>query len=130
MKKTLLFSLTLLAGGAAAAVAQEPPPPPAQQPMPPAQPPADASRTANRQFTGEVLSTDVANKSITVKASGLDASGQRVEKTMSLPVADAVASQLEMLKAGDKVTVLWRRDDAQQRDVIVAITKGEAPPQP
>jgi Cu/Ag efflux protein CusF len=118
-KKTLLLflSLSLALGAAVATMAQETTPPP-----------PDANKGAERQFVGEVLNTDLASKSITVKASGLDAKGERVEKTMTLPVADAIVSQLEMFKAGDKVTVLWRRDDASQRDLIVAITKGDAAP--
>jgi Cu/Ag efflux protein CusF len=90
-------------------------------------PPKEGAAQAQRQFTGEVVSADVAAKTLTVKASGLDSSGQQVEKTMGLAVADSAINQLEGLKAGDKVTVLWQRDDAAQKDVVVAINKATPP---
>ena len=51
------------------------------------------------------------------------ANGQRVEKTLAMAVADSAAPQLETLKPADKVTVLWQRDEAAQRDIVLAITK-------
>jgi len=113
MKKWLTFVTFALA--AAAVTAQET-----------TTPPKEGAAAQQRQFSGEVVTADVATKTLTVKATGLDASGQRVEKTLALAVADTVAPQLETLNAGDKVTVLWQRDEAAQRDVILGISK--APP--
>jgi hypothetical protein len=112
MKKWLPFVTLALA--AIAVSAQE------------ASPPKEGAAAQQRQFSGEVVTADVATKTLTVKATGLDASGQRVEKTLAMAVADQVAPQLETLAPGDKVTVLWQRDEAAQRDVIMAIAK--APP--
>jgi hypothetical protein len=120
MKKWLPFVTFALA--AAVVTAQETTPP-KQEPAPPKEGAAPAQQ---RQFSGEVVTADVATKTLTVKATGVDASGQRVEKTLALAVADNVAPQLETLMAGDKVTVLWQRDEAAQRDVILGISK--APP--
>jgi Cu/Ag efflux protein CusF len=78
-----------------------------------------------RQFAGEVVATDTTAKTLTVKTSVPDAKGDRSEKTMTLAVAEDVAAKLATLNAGDKVTVLWRRDEAQQRDVVVKLNKGE-----
>ncbi len=117
MKKWLPFVTFALAAAAVTAQETTPPPTPPKEGAAPAQ---------QRQFSGEVVTADVATKTLTVKATGVDASGQRVEKTLALAVADNVAPQLETLVAGDKVTVLWQRDEAAQRDVILGISK--APP--
>jgi hypothetical protein len=88
-----------------------------------ATPPREGAAAQQRQFSGEVVTADVATKMLTVKATGLDANGQRVEKTLAMAVADNAAPQLETLKPADKVTVLWQRDEAAQRDIVLAITK-------
>ncbi|HEY7513420.1 MAG TPA: hypothetical protein VIC87_03030 [Vicinamibacteria bacterium] len=100
----------------------------AQEATPPreANPPREGLKGNERQFAGEVVATDTTAKTLTVKTSVPDAKGDRSEKTMTLAVAEDVAPALATLTAGDKVTVLWRRDDAQQRDVVVKLNKGEA----
>ncbi len=100
----------------------------AQEATPPreANPPQEGMKGNERQFAGEVVATDTTAKTLTVKTSVPDAKGDRSEKTMTLAVAEDVAPKLATLTAGDKVTVLWRRDDAQQRDVVVKLNKGEA----
>ncbi len=93
-------------------------------------PPREGLTGAERQFAGEVVTTDTAAKTLTVKTSVADAKGEKSEKTMTLAVAEDVAPKLETLKTGDKVTVLWRRDEAQQRDVVIKVAKGEPVPPP
>jgi hypothetical protein len=88
-------------------------------------PPRDGTE---RKFAGEVVSTDTTNKTLTVKASGVDSKGEQVEKTVSMPVADSLVERLGTLTAGDKITVVWRKDDAQQKEVIIAFAKSEPPP--
>jgi hypothetical protein len=116
MKKTWLPFVTLLLA-AALASAQEPTPPP------------EGGGGGERQFAGEVVAVDAAAQTITVRASGTDANGEPVEKTLTLPVAESAAAQLESCEPGDKVTVLWRRDDAEQRDVVTAIAKAPGSPE-
>jgi hypothetical protein len=89
------------------------------------EPTTEATRTDERQFAGEVVAVDVAGKTLTVKASQVDTKGERVEKTMTLPVEEAALKQLESITTGDKVTVLWRKDQATQRDTVVKLLKGE-----
>jgi hypothetical protein len=93
-------------------------------------PPRDTQqqKATERQFAGEVVATDTTAKTLTVKTAVPDAKGDRSEKTLTLAVAEDVAPKLATLTAGDKVTVLWRRDEAQQRDVVVKLNKGEATP--
>jgi hypothetical protein len=120
MKKTLLLTLAsvlVLAGIASA-----------QEPAPPAPPAAPAAPGNARQFVGDVVATDLPTSTLTVKATGVDAKGDPVERTVTLAVEDALAPRLASLQAGDKVTVLWRRDEAKQRDVAVAIEKMPAAP--
>ena len=93
-------------------------------------PPREGKTGSDRQFTGEVVTTDATAKTLTVKTSVADAKGDRSEKTMTLAVAEDIAPKLETLKAGDKVTVLWRRDEIQQRDLVVKLNKGEPAPPP
>lgn len=118
MKKTVLLTLAsvLFVAGIAAA----------QEPAPPAAPPA-APESA-RQFVGDVVATDLPTSTLTVKAKGVDAKGDPVERTVTLAVEDALAPRLASLQTGDKVTVLWRRDEARQRDVALAIEKMPAAP--
>jgi hypothetical protein len=114
MKKTLLLTLAsvlFLAGFS-----------PAQEPAPP------AARGAERQFVGDVVAADVPTHTLTVKATGVDAKGDPVERTVTLAVEDALTPRLASLQSGDKVTVLWRRDEARQRDVAVAIERMPAAP--
>ena len=126
-----LFALMPFVLAASLATAQEQTTPPPAGPPPAAPPPAGLTGT-ERQFAGEIVTTDAAAKTLTVKTAVADAKGEKAEKTMTLAVADEVAPKLESLKTGDKVTVLWRRDEAQQRDVVVKVAKGEPvpPPQP
>jgi hypothetical protein len=100
----------------------------AQEATPPreANPPREGMKGNERQFAGEVVATDTTAKTLTVKTAVPDAKGDKSEKTMTLAVAEDATPTLATLSAGDKVTVLWRRDDAQQRDVIVKLHKGEA----
>jgi len=93
-------------------------------------PPREGTRSNEKQFAGEVVSTDTAAKTLTVKTAAPDAKGERVEKTMILAVADDVTPTLEILKAGDKVVVLWKRDDVQKKDVVIKVAKGEPAPPP
>jgi Cu/Ag efflux protein CusF len=96
----------------------------------PAAPKPDAKGT-ERQFAGEVVTADSAAKTLTVKTQIADANGARQEKTLVLGVSDEAASALPSLKTGDKVTVLWRRDDATQKDTVIKVVKTEpvqAPP--
>jgi hypothetical protein len=113
MKK--LFALLPLVLAASLASAQDTNPPRDTQ----------AQKGSERQFAGEVVATDTTAKTLTVKTSVPDAKGDRSEKTMTLAVAEEVAPTLATLNAGDKVTVLWRRDESQQRDVVVKLNKGE-----
>jgi hypothetical protein len=110
-----LFALLPLVLAASLASAQDTNPPRDTQ----------AQKGSERQFAGEVVATDTTAKTLTVKTSVPDAKGDRSEKTMTLAVAEDVAPKLATLNAGDKVTVLWRRDEAQQRDVVVKLNKGE-----
>jgi Cu/Ag efflux protein CusF len=100
----------------------------AQETTPPREgnPPREGIKGNERQFAGEVVATDTTAKTLTVKTAVPDAKGDRSEKTMTLAVAEEAAPTLATLSAGDKVSVLWRRDDAQQRDVVVKLQKGEA----
>ena len=91
-----------------------------------ATPPREGMKGNERQFAGEVVATDTTAKTLTVKTAVPDAKGDKSEKTMTLAVAEDATPTLATLSAGDKVTVLWRRDDAQQRDVVVKLHKGEA----
>jgi hypothetical protein len=88
-------------------------------------PPLDGTE---RKFAGEVVSTDTTNKTLTVKASGVDSKGEPVEKTVTLSVADNLVERLGTLTAGDKIMVVWRKDDAQQKEVIIAFAKSEPGP--
>ena len=115
MKKTLLFAIVPFLFGVSAGQAQDAAPP-------------TAARSADRQFVGDVISTDVPGNSLTVKAMAVDAQGNSVERTLTLAVDEALSPRLATLKAGDKVTVLWRRDEAQKRDVVVALEKTAPPP--
>jgi hypothetical protein len=110
-----LFALLPLVLAASLASAQDTNPPRDSQ----------AQKGSERQFAGEVVATDTTAKTLTVKTSVPDAKGDRSEKTMTLAVADDVAPKLASLAAGDKVTVLWRRDEAQQKDIVVKLNKGE-----
>jgi hypothetical protein len=114
MKKTLLLTLASVLFLARISAAQEPAPPAAPQNA--------------RQFVGDVVATDLPTSTLTVKATGVDAKGEPVERTVTLAVEDAIAPRLASLQTGDKVTVLWRRDEAKQRDVAVAIEKMPAAP--
>lgn len=89
-------------------------------------PKSEEARAAERQFVGEVVAVDVAGKTLTVKASQLDAKGEKVEKTLTLPVDEPALKQLASIASGDKVTVLWRKDQASQRDTIVKVAKSDA----
>ena len=66
MKKFLPFVTFALAAMAVSA----------QETAPPKE---GAAAAQQRQFAGEVVTADVATKTLTVKATGLDANGQRVE---------------------------------------------------
>ncbi|HJS60012.1 MAG TPA: hypothetical protein VKA01_18030 [Vicinamibacteria bacterium] len=89
-------------------------------------PAPEETRSSERQFVGEVVAVDVQGKTLTVKASQVDAKGENVEKTMTLPVEEPALKQLESITTGDKVTVLWRKDAASQRDTVINVAKGEA----
>src|SRR5262245_66652761 len=78
-----------------------------------------------RQFAGEVVTADAAARTLTVKTTIAAATGEPQEKTLVLGVSEEAAPALQALKAGDKVTVLWRRDDATQKDVVVRVVKTE-----
>jgi hypothetical protein len=114
-KMTLLFAFVPFLLGASAGGAQDAAAPP-------------APRAADRQFVGDVVSTDVPGNNLTVKAVAVDAQGNSVERTLTLAVDEALSARLATLKAGDKVTVLWRRDEARQRDLVVALEKAAPPP--
>src|SRR5262245_19912921 len=73
MKKLLLATLLLVA-----------PIVRAQDPAP-AAPALDGTE---RKFAGQIVSTDVPAKTMTVKPSGVDSKGETVEKTLTLAVAD------------------------------------------
>jgi hypothetical protein len=81
-----------------------------------------------RKFAGEVVSTDVPSKTLTVKASGVDTKGETVEKTVTLAVADNLTERLGALNAGDKLTVVWRKDNGTQKDTVIAFAKSDAAP--
>jgi Cu/Ag efflux protein CusF len=115
MKKNWLPIAFVIA--AAVATAQETTPPP------------EGSKSGQRQFAGEVVTADSASKMLTVKAQAVDQSGQRAEKTLALAVAESAVPQLGTLKPGDKVNVLWQRDEMEKRDVVITITKAPAPPE-
>jgi Cu/Ag efflux protein CusF len=87
---------------------------------------ASEKQADERRFVGEVVAVDVSGKTLTIKASQIDAKGERVEKTMTLPVEEPAVKQLESITTGDKVTVLWHKDEASQRDTVVKVSKGES----
>lgn len=118
MKKRLLSFVPFLL--ASLASAQEPTTGPAATTQ------TAAEARPERQFVGEVVAVDVEGKTLTVKASQPDAKGERIEKTMTLPVEENAFAQLQSLGAGDKVTVLWRKDEASQRDTVVKLVKRDA----
>jgi len=129
MKKLLLATLLLVAPmvraqDPAPAAPQDPAPAPPQNPAP-AAPALDGSE---RKFTGEIVSTDAPAKTMTVKASGVDSKGETVEKTLTLAVADNLVERLGTLNAGDKLTVVWKKDDATQKETVVAFAKATEPP--
>src|SRR5262249_5388851 len=113
MKKLLLATLLLVA-----------PIVRAQDPAP-AAPALDGTE---RKFAGEIVSTDVPAKTMTVKASGVDSRRETVEKTLTLGVADNLVDRLGTLNAGDKLMVVWKKDDATQKEVVVAFAKATEPP--
>ena len=88
-------------------------------------PATEETRSSERQFVGEVVAVDVQGKTLTVKASQVDAKGEKVDKTMTLPVEEPALKQLESITTGDKVTVLWHKDAASQRDTVIKVAKGE-----
>ena len=118
MKK--LFALLPFVLAAAVVSAQDPNPPAAQQPKEP-------MKSAERQVAGEVVSADATAKTITFKTTAPDAAGDRSEKTVTMAVSDIAAANLSSLKSGDKVTVSFRRDEAQQKDMVTKISKGSGP---
>ena len=113
MKKLLPLAMLLLVGPLARA--QETTPPPALD-------------GTERKFMGEIVSTDVPAKTMTVKASGVDAKGETVEKTLTLAVAESLVDRLGALSTGDKLTVVWKKDDATQKETVVAFAKSTEPP--
>lgn len=92
------------------------------------EPIAPIRQGSERQFVGDVVATDVPANTITVRATGVDAKGDPVDRTLTLSVDENLATRLASLKSGDKVTVLWRRDDANKRDLVVAIERMAPPP--
>jgi Cu/Ag efflux protein CusF len=92
-------------------------------------PPREGSRAAQRQFAGEVVAADLTSKMLTVKAHAVDPNGERTEKTLAMAVAESAVPQLGTLKPGDKVNVLWQRDEAERRDMVITISKAPAPPE-
>ena len=115
-----LFALLPFVLAAAVVSAQDANPPAAQQPK-------EGMKSADRQVAGEVVSTDATAKTITFKTMAPDATGDRSEKTVTMAVSDTVAVSLANLKSGDKVTVSFRRDEAQQKDLVTKISKGSGP---
>jgi hypothetical protein len=130
MKKLLLAALLLVAPVVRAQdPAPAPPPPAAQDPAPAAPAPAaPALDGTERKFAGEIVSTDVPAKTMTVKASGVDSKGETVEKTLTLAVAESLVDRLGTLNSGDKLTVVWKKDDATQKETVVAFAKATEPP--
>jgi hypothetical protein len=118
-----LFPLLALVLAAPLAGAQQDPAS-AQEPRPP----DEGARAKERQFTGQVITTDVDSKALTVKVSAVDPKGERLEKTLTLKVAEGAMPQLATLQAGDGVTVLWRTDEAQGNVAIALVKAGAGPP--
>jgi Cu/Ag efflux protein CusF len=115
-----LFALLPFVLAAAVVSAQDPNPPSAQQPK-------EGVKSAERQIAGEVVSADATAKTITFKTMAPDATGDRSEKTLTMAVSETAAANLASLKSGDKVTVSYRRDEAQQKDMVTKISKGSSP---
>src|SRR5262252_95694 len=96
MKK--LFALLPFVLAAAVVSAQDPNPPAAGQQ------PKEGMKSGERMVAGEVVSTD--------------ATGDRSEKTVTMAVSESIATNLANLKSGDKVMVSFRRDEANQKDLV------------
>jgi Cu/Ag efflux protein CusF len=119
MKK--LFALLPFVLAAAVVSAQDPNPPAAGQQ------PKEGMKSGERMVAGEVVSTDATAKTITFKTMAPDATGDRSEKTVTMAVSESIATNLANLKSGDKVTVSFRRDEVNQKDLVTKISKGSAP---
>jgi Cu/Ag efflux protein CusF len=78
---------------------------------------AQAQGEKSHDVTGEVVKTDAAAKTITLKAEGKD---------MTLAVEGDAATQLKDFKAGDRVTVSCRDDASGAHKAITKIVKAKA----
>jgi hypothetical protein len=69
------------------------------------------------EVMGQVVKTDAAAKTITLKAG---------EKEMTLPVEGDAVAQLKEVKAGDKVTASCRDDSSGAHKAVTKIVKAKA----
>lgn len=116
--KKLGLALAALVASAGLASAQEPAEK-ATDGAPAAQ--APATRTVTHKVQAEVVSTDVAKKTITVKVDG-------AEKTE--PVGPLAMFRLKKLKAGDKVILTYRDDGGEVSFIRMAPPAVPASPGP
>jgi len=102
MNKPVLSLAVLLAGaGLAVAQSEQAAKPAEAAPTAAAKPAATATKSA--KVEGEVVAADVEKKQLTLKAAGADT---------TTPVGPLAMYRLRKLKAGDKVIVTYRLDDA------------------
>ena len=102
MNKPVLSLAVLLAGAGLAVAQSEQAAKPAEAAQTAAAKPA-ATATKSAKVEGEVVAADVEKKQLTLKAAGADT---------TTPVGPLAMYRLRKLKAGDKVIVTYRLDDA------------------
>ena len=104
MNKPVLSLAVLLAGaGLGFAQSEQAAKPAEAAPTAAAKPAATATATKSAKVEGEVVAADVEKKQLTLKAAGADT---------TTPVGPLAMYRLRKLKAGDKVIVTYRLDDA------------------
>jgi len=133
-KPTLLLVLPLASALVLAqeAARQEPPSPAAQQPASPATAPQptptpEPATTGTQAVPAEVVSTDAAAKTITVKVMvKKNAAAEPVEQEGTLPVDAEATTSLNTVTPGEKIKLLCRMNGSKVI-AVKAINKQEPP---
>jgi len=111
-KLASLLALVLVASFAAA---QEP------AANPPVKPEAQKATGATKELTGQVVSTDLMGKTITVKRS--DSLGTGAKQETTLPVEGAAIDALKTVNPGESVKLLCRTDSMGKETAVTSIQK-------
>ena len=106
-----LFALVLVASFASA---QDP------AANPPAKPEIQKAPGATKEFTGQVVSTDLMGKTITVKRSDL---GTGAKQETTLPVEGSAVDALKTVNPGESVKLLCRTDSMGKETAVTSIQK-------